>query len=197
MSTMQTARVTEKGKFDYLVGGGFANIKTSENPDYYSSGIPIVELGVRYGITDRLDAGLKISTCSLVTLDSKYQFLGDKNSKLAGSVGLGGSYSYLGIGTEKINAYNAMLPIYFSYHPVNWLTLYCSPKYVLQITNNDYINSNQIFSTVSHWYGATGGIRIGKRIAFLAEYSLFGNNIIPILLPYSQITCGVAFFFFK
>ncbi|MDD4993764.1 MAG: hypothetical protein PHR83_16200 [Paludibacter sp.] len=205
MSTMQTARVTEKGKFDYLVGGGVVNssiVGTSRivtSPDTVSTTtvfsqkfyIPFIELGMRYGILDNLDVGAKVSIIGTATLDFKYQFLGDRNSKLAGSVGLGGGYISIGVNTTKNHMYDAMLPVYFSYHPLNWISLYCSPKYVFRTTNSYNFENNYHGTTFSHWYGASGGIRIGKRIAFLAEYSFFGNSLSPV--PFSQVSCGIAF----
>ena len=190
LSTMQTARVTEKGKFDYLVDGGSAIYGDMSTKPY-----PIAEFGLRYGITDHLDMGFKISTSTISILDLKYQFLGDKNSKFAGSIGLGGGIA-MGIADSRVSfIYDTMLPIYFSYHPTDWLSLYCSPKYILQKMDDtsDYEKYN---TTFKHYYGASTGIRIGKRIAFLAEYSLFGNYPTNTAVLNSQITCGLAFCFY-
>jgi len=195
MSTMQTARVTEKGKFDYLVDGGFSYFGTPQSPTDFLISLRFVELGVRYGVSDHLDAGLKISSSKTMLLDTKYQLLGDKSSKLAGSVGLGGSYMAYKFDDIRTSQYHAFLPFYFSYHPVDWISLYCSPKYIFQIANSYDLETNEGDTRFSHWYGASGGIRIGKRIAFLTEYSLFWINNIPT--PYSQITCGLAFCFYK
>jgi hypothetical protein len=191
MSTMQTARTTDKNKFAYIVG--LSVVKTDipiGTIDTIKINAPVVDLGVRYGVTDKLDVGAKISIIGTATIDVKYQFLGDKTSKIAGSIGLGGGYISLQINASKIHLYDFMLPVYFSYHPTNWLGLYCCPKYVFRITNNnDYIN-NTITNISSHWYGATGGIRIGKRIAFLAEYSYFGTS--QLTEPFSQISGGIS-----
>ena len=81
-----------------------------------------------------------------------------------------------------------MVPLYFSVHPTDWFSVYCSPKFVQRI--NSYTTLTTSGSSSSQWYGATGGIRLGKQVAFLAEYSYFGNS--EINKPFSQITCGVA-----
>ena len=191
LSTMQTARVTEKGKIDFIVDGGsayYADMPPDRNP--------VSELGLRYGITDHLDMGFKISITNISILDFKYQFLGDKNSKFAGSIGLGGGID-MGIADGITSyTYDTMLPVYFSYHPNDWLSLYCSPKYILQKRDNTSYDG-QYESTLTHYYGATTGIRIGKRVAFLAEYSLFGNYPAARAGLNSQITCGLAFCFYK
>jgi len=190
-STMQTARVTEKGKIDFIVDGGSAYYADMP-PDRY----PVSELGLRYGITDHLDMGYKISITNISILDFKYQFWGDKKSKFAGSIGLGGGIAMGAADGTVAFIYDTMLPFYFSYHPNDWLSLYCSPKYILQkIDNKSY--DGQYESTLTHYYGASAGIRMGKRVAFLAEYSLFGNYPAERAGLNSQITCGLAFCFYK
>jgi hypothetical protein len=190
MSTMQTARTTEKGNVGYGFGAGVVN---SEIPlgtlDTLKISAPFLEVGARYGITDKLDVGAKITIIGTATVDVKYQFLGNKESKFASSVGLGGGYLSISSNDSKSKIYDAMLPIYFSYHPIDWFSLYFSPKYVFRINSYSAAN-NQKGLNSSHWYGATGGLRLGKKVAFLAEYSYFGNSQIP--QPYSQITCGIA-----
>jgi len=191
LSTMQTARVTEKGKFDYLVDYGSAYYA-----DMPPNHCPVAEFGLRYGITDYLDVGYKISISSISTLDFKYQFLGDKKSKFAGSIGLGGGIAMgMGDGATAFT-YDTMLPVYFSYHPNDWLSLYCSPKYIIY-RKDISLEFEETTTTITHFYGATAGIRIGKRVAFLAEYSLFGNYPAEIGILSSQITCGLAFCFYK
>jgi len=191
MSTMQTARTTDKNKFAYIIG---LSVVRTDIPistiDTIKINAPVVDLGVRYGVTDKLDVGAKISIIGTANVDAKYQFLGDKTSKIAGSIGLGGGYISLAINASKIHLYDFMLPVYFSYHPINWISLYCSPKYVFRITNN-YNYLNQTTTNInSHWYGATGGIRIGKRVAFLAEYSYIGTS--QLTEPFSQISGGIS-----
>ena len=182
MSTMQTARVTEKGKFATDIGLGLMNAGVSY-PGIY---IPEIEVGARYGVTDKMDVGAKISTIKAITADAKYQFLGDKKSVFAGSAGLGFEYIY----SMSTNFYDLVLPVYFSYHPLDWLSIYGSPKYFLKYANyydsKNYTNHN----TISHWYGTTGGIRLGRRIAFIAEYSYFRTNVESE--PYSQITAVIC-----
>ena len=182
MSTMQTARVTEKGKFSTGIGFVLMNAGVS------SPGISILDLevGTRYGVTDRMDVGARISSMGAASTDAKYQFLGDKKSVFAGSAGLAVEYLY----SVRANSYDLVLPVYFSYHPLDWLSIYGSPKYFLKYvyTYDLYHNTNS--NTFSHWYGTTGGIRLGRRIAFIAEYSYFRTNVLSE--PYTLITAGIC-----
>lgn len=191
MSTMQTARTTEKGEFATVIGLGLASSNMQfTNIDTVKLSLPELEVGVRYGISDKMDIGAKISIIGTATADVKYQFLGDKKSTFAGSIGFGVGYFSININNFKTNNYDLMLPVYFSYHPVNWLSLYCSPKYIYRTTSSVDIYTNINNMSNSHWYGATGGIRLGKRIAFLAEYSFFGAS--NMKNPFSQITAGIC-----
>ncbi len=189
MSTMQTARVTEKGEVGYGFGGGMVN---SEIPigtlDTLSIGAPFLEASARYGLTDKLDVGAKLTIIGTSSVDAKYQFLGDNKSLIAGSIGLGAGYlSITNDETESVIV-DLMVPAYFSIHPVDWLSLYCSPKYLYRI--NGYTSNGVTGFSNSHIYGATAGIRLGKKFAFLAEYSYFGNS--QMALPLTQVTCGIA-----
>jgi hypothetical protein len=40
--------------------------------------IPLFEVGGRYGITEKLDVGLKVNTSANFALDAKYQFVGHR-----------------------------------------------------------------------------------------------------------------------
>ncbi|MDD5185509.1 MAG: DUF5777 family beta-barrel protein [Paludibacter sp.] len=199
MSTLQTARVTEKGQYAYVFGGGVVESRIPYGTtDTLKLTIPFVEIGIRYGIFDKMDVGAKISIIGTATADVKYQFIGDSKSKFAGSIGLGVGYMNMNSNVSNTilqsNFVDAMLPVYFSYHPINWIALYCSPKYVLRTIISQNYNDNTVSYGHSNWYGASGGIRIGKRIAFLAEYTLFENN--QISEPFSQITCGISYGFY-
>lgn len=193
MSTMQTARTTEKGEFGYDVGGGY--IKTDialGTADTISFKAPFLEIGGRYGVTDKLDLGAKLTLIGTATADAKYQFLGDGESMLAGSAGFGLGYlsisSGSGVNTSDSKIFDIMVPAYFSVHPTDWFSVYASPRYVFRI--NSYSSSNESGTDNSSWYGVTAGIRLGKRVGFLAEYSYFGNSEIPV--PLSQFTGGIA-----
>ncbi len=190
MSTMQTARTTEKGEVGFGFGGGFVQADIAQGKsDTIKIKAPFVEVGGRYGITDKLDIGAKLTLIGTAVLDGKYQFLGDHESKVAGSVGLG--FGYLGIesGNSKSTMYDIMTPVYFSYHPADWFSIYASPKYVFRI--NTYSNDKTSGSGSSHWYGVTSGVRFGKRFGFLMEYSYFKNS--EYSKPLSQVTGGFVF----
>ncbi len=191
MSTMQTARTNDKGQFTGFIGGGAVNSDLVLGElDTISISAPFLEVGGRYGINDKLDVGLKLAIIGTAVADAKYQFLGTKESKFAGSIGLGLGYLSIESGDSKSKIFDVITPAYFSYHPTDWLSLYTSPRYVLRI-NSFTTATEKTGSSTSNWYGATGGLRIGRKVAFLGEYSYFKNN--EINTPFSQITAGFTF----
>lgn len=194
MTTMQTARTNKKGEVTITGGGG--SIKTQfpiGTVDTFNIALPFIEGGVRYGITDKIDAGLKFTIIGSTVLDGKYQFLGDQKSKIAGSVGLSLGYVNVSINDTKSDVVDFSTPIYFSYHPTEWLAVYTSPKYTLRSNFYTYTSTNQTATDFSNWYGLTGGLKIGEKVAFLAEYSYFKSQVIDI--PFNQFTCGVSYTF--
>ena len=165
LSSMQTARTTDKGTFAF---GGTYGVATRDG-----DGFPTVEGSVRYGILDRWDAGFKIDVWGLMYLDTKLQFVGDRHSTFAASTGAGLGFCDLGI-DDKTNYYHLAAPLYLSYHPASWLGLYCNPRYVHEIK---YLDNGDNPNTLKQgdYAGTAIGTRIGKRWAFVAEYSFLLN----------------------
>ncbi len=189
MSTMQTARTTNEGEVGYSFGGGYVSTEMPiEDVDTLSINAPMLEVGARYGVNDKLDVGGKITIIGTAVADAKYQFLGDKESKVAGSAGFGIGYLSMESGDTKSNLYDLMVPAYFSYHPAEWLSFYTSPKYVFRL--NAYDSGEETGSEASHWYGAGAGMRIGKKTGVFIEYTYFGNTEYED--PFSQINAGIG-----
>ncbi len=94
------------GQDNYAAFGSF-NFGYLPSETYWamdSGSFYIAEIGALYGIHENLDAGLKVNSSFHFTWMSKYQFIGNKHSFFASSVGLdvGASitlaprYTYLG-----------------------------------------------------------------------------------------------------
>jgi len=189
MSTMQTAKTTEKGEIGYSFGGGYVNTEMPlGETDTLSLKAPILEAGARYGVSENFDVGGKITIIGTAVADAKYQFIGDKNSKFAGSAGLGLGYMSVESGETESKIFDLMVPAYFSYHPADWLAVYSSPKYVYRI--NSYDTNGETASQTNHWYGVGGGMRIGKKTGVFLEYTYFGNSEFDE--PFSQVNAGIG-----
>jgi hypothetical protein len=186
MSSMQTGRSVGQGNTEINIGGSsvkYAFVVGSEEKDTASVSAPMLEADFRYGVTDKIDIGGKVSLLGTSGLYGKYQFLGDRESVLAGSVGAGFSYLQLGAGSGldevSFSIFDFTVPVYFSVHPTTWVGIYATPRYTLRLAEGS-----------SHWYGGTGGIRLGNRFGGFAEYSFFSSSAATVNL--SQVAVGLS-----
>jgi hypothetical protein len=197
MTSLQTARTMEKGEFGGGFGGGMVNAEINSGTETFDLKAPFMEASARYGITDKLDAGAKITLIGTSGLDVKYQFLGDKQSLLAGSVGTGFGYLSLSSGSgdniSKSVITDINVPVSFSIHPKEWFAFYASPRYTLRLNsyNNTVNGVDDKGSSNSNWYGITTGIRLGKKVGFLVEYSYYLNDT-DGTPPLTQFAAGLA-----
>lgn len=185
-STLQTARTVGQGNSEANVGfsGVSYGFSVDDGKDTISVSSPLMEIDYRYGVTDKLDIGARLSLIGTSGLYAKYQFLGNSESKIAGSAGLNLSYIQLSGGTSgnevDYTVVDFTIPAYFSVHPASWVGIYASPRYTLRSAGG----------SISHWYGGTGGIRLGKRFGGFFEYSLFAGSSATKSL--SQVTGGIS-----
>lgn len=193
MSCMQTARTTEKGK---LAGGfGAGTVKMDIGLKDTSGKVvnikaPFLELFGRYGITDKWDVGAKLTLIGTFLVDTKYQFLGDAESKLASSIGFGAGFMSIKSGDFENKITDIHIPYYISVHPTKWLGIYANPRYVYRMTKSTNTSENTVSKGNSSWYGLTGGLRFGKNSGLFIEYSYFGSKGVN---PLSQVTVGLGF----
>ncbi|HAP60463.1 MAG TPA: hypothetical protein DCR93_13545, partial [Cytophagales bacterium] len=178
-ATLQTARTTPKGH----VGGGIGGsvMITSGSTDIIDEDVLTVPLlyvsspvMVRYGLTNRLDMGLRIGGITLPTLDAKYMLLGDHDSKTALSIGASvGGAGYTADTGDNSRISEFSVPVYASLYPTNWLALYVTPRFIgrydATLTNGNN-GRGQVFQS---WMGGTAGIRLGKRFGVVTEFSSF------------------------
>lgn len=76
------------------------SLNVSQSPDFfYDDGedvlednfaFPNLELTGRYGVSDKFDVGVKLNTNLNLSITTKYQFLGDRQSKAAMAIGADG-----------------------------------------------------------------------------------------------------------
>lgn len=192
MTSMQTARTLGQGNKEIAVGGSRVSYEFASTIDTFEAKTITGEIDGRYGITDKLDAGFKISIIGTTGGYAKYQFLGDQESTFAGSAGIGLGFLTIESGdgefAAKSKTTDFSIPLFFSYHPNDWIGIYTSPRYTLRNIKNSDVSGSE--SSTSHWYGATAGVRLGKRIAPFIEYSVF--NSADATRPLSQITGGIS-----
>jgi hypothetical protein len=196
-SGFQTAKTVGQGAGEFYLAAGGLNTQVELGNDStiiqeeFGVVVPVFELGGRVGVIDDLDIGLKISSTLNILLDAKYQFIGDQDdSKFAMAVG--GAFGYQG-GFGSFQIFQAQLPLYVSYHPVDAFAIYGIPRYAVQFATGDGAG------TVNN-AGFSLGIEAGRKVRFGLDFSYFeilnleAQDIFDIP-NFWQIGAGVKFRF--
>lgn len=177
ISGFQTGRTVgaESGEIMFSVNGtrtpDFEDL-SSEKVDTvdaqdFSIFAPNIEIGGRYGITDKIDFGMRANTNLNIYADVKYQFVGDQESLVAVSTGFG--LGLFGFVTGTGGLYNFQIPLYASFHPTDKLDLYVAPRYVGQWGTAFGESSGLI-----NYFGANVGFLTGNRTKFGVDIGYFG-----------------------
>jgi hypothetical protein len=153
-------------------------------PRYF---VPNIEVGGRYGIAEKFDITLKLSTTLNVGIGGKFQVIGDRQSKAALSVGAE-------IGTFGLisGLWNVQVPVYFSLHPSETFSWYVTPRYIRQFEvysgvsgGVDYLgantgllfgNKNKFGFDLGYYNFSSGGISSGVLQIGIGGRFAFGNN---------------------
>ncbi len=179
LSSFQDAKTLKKGKaqayaavtkYAETFDGGIniLNKDTIETLEFW-----VFDLGGRFGITNNIDLGLKYTIPGGLVGDIKYMFT-DHESKLG--VSTGGKIGYMNISTSASNSdekseYTVLdfgVPLYFSYYPINWLSLTVNPTALYRSRYGD--NTNLRSGIVA---GGTGNIKLGKTKGVMVEAGYF------------------------
>lgn len=181
-SALQTARVTPVGETAWglgllLIKDELINVDSSDFNDI------AVEISTRYGITDKLDIGSKFTLFGTGSIDVKYQFLGNAESKIAASTGVGFGYLTHGSDTDKNSIFDVSIPAYFSCHPVTALSAYVSPRFIYRLLKGP----NNTF------FGGAAGLRFGtKKIGIFTEYVYLNSSKKEINSNQTQFNIGIG-----
>jgi hypothetical protein len=187
LTGFQTGRTVGKNKGEMMLSLNYSqtpdfniDIDQNDTSDIKRLAFPNLELGARYGLTEELDFGLKINTNFNFALDAKYQVLGDKESDVALSVGLGagtfGMFSLL---------WNFQVPLYFSYHPNENVDIYITPRYIAQSAAGD-------ISGRLNYFGGNTGVLFGKDVKVGLDLGLYNVNAVKELNGISILTLGIG-----
>ena len=204
ISTLQTAKTTDAGKFDHVIALGSvkADIDTVSgveiNDDDLSSdsvSLPSAEYMIRYGINDSFDLGLR-TTGFMHGLDIKWNFVESESFLM--SVGVGASILGYTVNTGSedldVSAVDITPAIYMDLVFDEQTRFYLVPKMIsrkVSITGrpDDKINL----------FGGSAGLKWGKTIGVFLEYTLMTGSYRPLAatedndVSIGQIAAGVFF----
>ena len=117
-------------------------------------GFPNIEVGGRYGATEKLDVTVRMNSNLNIGVGTKYQIIGDQLSNFA--MGLGAEVSTFGLIS---GLWNVQIPVFTSFHPSEKFSIYASPRYIYQF---------QSLAGIEGWsyIGGNIGLLLGSRHKF-------------------------------
>lgn len=169
VSGFNTGRVVEEKGGEISLGLNFTRtpdftVDSSELiPNVF---LPVLELGGRYGIADKIDIGLRVNSALNFLIDGKFQLVGDQESEFALAVGAG--FGGFGIVTGGGALLNFQIPVYTSYHPKENIHIYLSPRYIGQFGTTFGESSGLL-----NYLGGNTGVLFGTKTKFGIDLGLF------------------------
>lgn len=174
MSTLQTARTLKPGEAQSTFGGGVFQSSEIGSTDGSASAkfqLPYLEYTYRQGLSDKVDAGLKVTLIGTLSLDAKYSLYAGE--KFAAAVGAGAGYMSYSTGSgEQKNEYkiiDLMVPVILSYDFTPKFSIYTSPRY-LQRSISGASSSSTGFA------GAAVGLKMGQTSGAFIEVASYKDT---------------------
>jgi hypothetical protein len=179
-SSFQTADTLKAGHGSFFIGAGYqqyAYLQKSEDETtkkiqttIEKIKVPMIEYGLRYGLSKDLDLGVRTAMFGSYLGDVKYRISQDAKTSMAFGAGI--SYASMGVFGRLIDL---SLPFYMSYNMTPTNHLYLVPRAVFrQATYKfDYSEGNETTTTTAG--GATVGIALGQDFQTFFEVSYFGG----------------------
>ena len=164
LSSFQTAKTVGKNNAEIgfaASGAGFTEL--IDDADGTTPVLPVIELWGRYGVGERVDVGMKVSTGLSGVFDGKFQIVGDRYSKFA--LALGGGLGFQG-GTLDNLLLQAHIPLHMSVHPSEKFAIYLTPRYISQFVIGD---------GSLNYGGASFGLEAGQKVKFCMDFSYFST----------------------
>jgi len=147
ISSFQTARTQKKDEASGFFGVGYESLvipkKSSDElvsefqEEIEEIKVPILEGGMRYGLTDSLDIGIRYTVPGTLAGEVKYQLTGH-DSNLATAIGFGlgtGGYSS---GTTNYDIFDIIVPLWISQDFTDTFSAYLSPRMINRSTTFEF-----------------------------------------------------------
>lgn len=132
-----------------------------DEEDFY----PHIDLKYRYGITERLDLGVRMSSSFNIGAFAKFNIWDSEEKKMA----IGGGLEF---GSTLASSFETHIPLYFSYYPNNNVTLNFSPRLIrLEVQG---LSRSRTYT----YLGGNMGILIGRGNSRLGLDFGFFNSIV-------------------
>ncbi len=183
LSSYQEAKTIDKGTNRVFLGAGTYNEQYKKQDNEIAEEVAtivedinwiLLEGGMRIGLLDNVDVGIKLTFPGGLSVDGKYMLLGGEGELLAASVGA--EFGYMSIEMTSTNSEGAetsvksttmdfSVPAYLSIYPTDWLGLTVIPDYTFRT-----MSPASGPSSSASIYGANASLKIGSSWGLIAEY---------------------------
>lgn len=196
-SALKTGRTLAPQETEIAVNLSTYGIVDQE--DQNPVGFVYPEVAISTGISERADFQGKIGMFSFYG-EGRYQFIGDKYSPIAGSVGIGLHAGGIPVLSEMVLNAGVHVPAYLSFHPSDQFALYASPR----VTVNYFGVGLGQLETAGTLIQSAGivGIEAGDRFKVRVEGGvhsmspLLGDMVEePVNIPMYQLSIGMSYRF--
>lgn len=181
-NAFEDGRSLGKGVKEIKGVAGLGRIIIHEENLFFTDGFalyPYLSLSYGYGIREKIDVGVRLDLGSNLSFNTKYQFYGDKNSKIAVSTG----FEVGSLVLSKFSIANIQLPLYGSYHFTDKWSVYANPRYIRQFSFNENDGENM------HILAGNLGLMVGNKNKFGVDLAIlnssFSNEPIYDLITFS------------
>ena len=204
ISSLQTARTNEEGKFTGSVALGSIGIRILKQADssegrsfqrlVESVRIPVIEGGLRYGFLDRMDGGLRLALIpGSYGADVKYQLSGF-GGPFATAIGLGIDHTSYSSSSGEYKYSSSLtdlgIPLYLSYDFAALTSVYLNPRVGMRMSSFESSSagtgSNSSGST--QFFGAALGFAYKW---FVMEYAFVAYSGSESAAVTDQISLGI------
>jgi hypothetical protein len=176
MTSFQSGKSLGKKRVAMQMGASFNNVYDDAYSMKDYDNIPGMQFGIRAGVSERFDLGMRLDGLSLISINSKVQLLGNQESIFAASVGFDAGMD-LGMMLIAIGHTMISVPLYLSVHPSEKFAVYATPRFSKVWGFSMLENSNNRRLPLSNEFNAyTLGIMYGKKNYFAVEATYLDMN---------------------
>jgi hypothetical protein len=176
ISGFEEGRSLGEGNGEFIISAnvinvpGILNLDDDEEDISEDFSFPNIDLSYKYGVTDKLDVGGRLTSNLNAGVFVKYQLVGDQSSRFALGTGLEAATT-LGL------LYNVQIPINMSFYPSAGVCFNVAPRGIFQFATGD-------FSESITYLGGNFGVLFGKRNKFGIDIGYYKVDGDATLLTY-------------
>lgn len=179
MTTQQSGRTVGRSNLELMANatiGRYSHNSIFDDQEYDHK--PVIEIGGTYGLLNNLDLTVKFNSATFLSTQVKYQFIGNRESLFATSIGAEAGfvplYTFVGI-----MDYYVSMPLFASLHPHEKISLFLSPRYVFASSSTFAHPDNAVPEPPDriNFVGNAYGIIIGKKHKGILEIAHFDRRI--------------------